>query len=97
MLGLYLFPTATTAAVCSANATTTQFVPYFGSGRTQKLGCWCCSANTFSKVAFITTLELRAKADNYFDQSCNSLRVWLLNLSSGNNTEWLLFMCVASL
>jgi len=66
MLGLYPFPTATTAAVCSANSTTTQSVPYFGSGRMQKLGRRRCSANFKSSAAVILTIEVRAKTGKYF-------------------------------
>jgi hypothetical protein len=75
MLRLYLFPSATAAAVCSGNATATQSVPYFGSGRTQKLGCWHCRASIVSNVAVVTIIELRAKAGNYFGQNYGSLRV----------------------
>lgn len=66
MLGLYPFPTATTAAVCSANSTTTQSVPYFGSGRMQKLGRRRCSANITSSAAVVLTIEVRAKTGKYF-------------------------------
>jgi hypothetical protein len=66
MLGLYPFPTATTAAVCSANSTTTQSVPYFGSGRMQNLGRRCCRANIKSSAAVVLTIEVRAKVGKYF-------------------------------
>lgn len=69
MLELYPFPTATTAAVCSANSTTTQSVPYFGSGRMQKLGRRRCIANIKSSAAVILTIEVRAKTGKYFVQN----------------------------
>lgn len=69
MLGLYSFPTATTVAVRSTNSTTTQSVPYFGSGRMQKLGRRRCSANIKSSAAVDITIEVRAKTEKYFVQN----------------------------
>lgn len=75
MLRLYLFPSATAAAVCSGNAAATQSVPYFGSGRTQKLGCWQYRTSIVSIVAVGTAIELRAKVRSYFGQNYGDLRV----------------------
>lgn len=74
MFGLYLFPTATTATVCSANAASTQSVPYFGPGRTHTLGVGVFVASTVVSFAFVITIELRAEAENYLDQNNVSLR-----------------------
>jgi len=44
-------------------------VPYFGSGRMQKLGRRRCIANIKTSTAVVFTIEVRAKTRKYFVQN----------------------------